>query len=139
MGQLIREHAGMTGDEAVRIVNATVAFLVICAESPGKRFRPSKRVDLGWHMFILNTRDYAEFCAHLGAGFIHHVPDEFARPTATRTAMRAALAPTVEALTAAGFEVDAQLWGTDAGSCSQCHSGCTDCGQGGDDDGGFCR
>ncbi|WP_285505512.1 hypothetical protein [Actinokineospora sp. NBRC 105648] len=128
----------MTGDEPVRIVNATLAFLAVCAENPGRNLRPSQRVDLGWHTFILNTRDYAEFCEHLGAGFLHHVPDEFTRPSTTRTAMRAALASTVETLTAAGFEVDADLWATDAGSCSQCHSGCTNCGQG-DGDGSFCR
>lgn len=83
-------------------------------------------------MFILNTRDYAEFCERLGAGFLHHVPDEFVSPATTRTAMRTTLTPTVEALAAAGFEVDAALWATDAGDCSQCHSGCTNCGQGGD-------
>lgn len=65
VAQLIREHAGMTGDEAVRIVDATIAFLTICAENPDQQFRPSKRVDLGWHMFILNTRDYAAFCTRV--------------------------------------------------------------------------
>jgi hypothetical protein len=129
VGQLIREHAGMTGDEAVRIVNATVAFLTICAENSSEAYRPSQRVDLGWHMFILNTHDYAEFCKGLGR-FIHHVPDEFAPPKATRAATRAMLAPTVKALESAGFAVDAELWMTGA-DCSQCHSGCTNCGQGG--------
>jgi hypothetical protein len=53
--QLINEHAGMTGDEAVRIVDATVAFLKVCADNPDDHFRPSLRVDLGRHQFILNT------------------------------------------------------------------------------------
>ena len=130
--QLVNEHAGMTGDEAVRIVDATVAFLKVCADKPGCHLRPSRRVDLGWHQFILNTVDYAEFCSRVAGRFLHHVPEEFASPRATPADTVAALTPTVEALRTAGFEVDSALWATSAGQCTQCHAGCTNCGQGGD-------
>ncbi|XVV05368.1 glycine-rich domain-containing protein [Actinosynnema sp. CA-248983] len=130
--QLIKAHAGMTGDEAVRIVNATVAFLKVCADNPEGHFRPSQRVDLGWHQFILNTVDYAEFCQRVAGRFLHHVPEEFTPPRATSADTAKMLAPTVEALRSAGFEVDPTLWATGSGDCTQCHAGCTNCGQGDD-------
>ncbi|WNV90345.1 hypothetical protein [Umezawaea sp. Da 62-37] len=128
--QLIKEHAGMTGDEAVRIVDQAVAYLKTCTDNPGVHLRPSQRVDLGWHQFILNTVDYAEFCERVAGYFIHHVPDEFTLPRGGSAETVKALAPTVEAMRASGFKVDAELWMTKAGDCTQCHSGCTNCGQG---------
>ncbi|MFD0200173.1 MULTISPECIES: glycine-rich domain-containing protein [Saccharothrix] len=137
--QLLNEHAGMTGDLAVRTVNQAVVFLKTCADNPGKHFRPSRAVDLGWHQFILNTIDYADFCEDIAGYFIHHVPDEVTPPSNSRSALKAALAPTVQAIRASGFEVDVELWETSAGECTQCHDGCTNCGQGGDDDGAAAR
>ncbi|GGP36773.1 glycine-rich domain-containing protein [Saccharothrix coeruleofusca] len=137
--QLINEHAGMTGDEATRIVDATTAFLKVCADNPNGHFRPSRRVDLGWHQFILNTTDYAEFCERVAGRFLHHVPEEFTPPRAAKSDTARMLAPTVNAMRAAGFTVDPDLWVlTASGSCTQCHSGCTSCGQG-DDDGAAAR
>jgi hypothetical protein len=132
---LINEHDGMTGDEAVRIMDQAVAFLKACIDNPGKHLRPSRKVDLGWHQFILNTKDYAEFCQRVAGYFIHHVPDEFTSPRGEPAETTKALAPTVEAMRASGFNVDMDLWKAATGSCSQCHNGCTNCGQG---DGGTC-
>jgi hypothetical protein len=129
-GQLINEHAGMTGDEAVRIVDQAVAFLKTCVDNPGQHLRPSKRVDLGWHQFILNTQDYAEFCQRVAGYFIHHAPDEFTSPRGGSIETARVLAPTVEAMEASGFTVDPELWRAAPGDCTQCHSGCTNCGQG---------
>lgn len=130
--QLVIEHSGMTGDEAARIVNQAVAFLKTCVDHPGQHLRPSRKVDLGWHQFILNTVDYAEFCQRVAGYFIHHVPDEFTSPRGGSAETIKALAPTVEAMTASGFEVDAELWSVASGQCSQCFQGCTNCGQGDD-------
>jgi hypothetical protein len=128
--QLAVEH-GITVTDADRIITDTISFLAVCAVNPHHRFRPSQRVDLGWHQFILNTHDYAEFCDQVAGRFIHHVPDEFAAPE--RRATVGTLAPTVEAIKTAGLPFHPELWAAGAGSCSQCHSGCTNCGQGGED------
>lgn len=128
IGQLTREH-GVDLIEADRIVTDTVSFLKVCAANTHKQFRPSRRVDIGWHQFILNTNDYAEFCDRMAGGFIHHVPDEFAGPTAESDAGAAMLAPTVDAITSAGLPFHPELWTTGTGKCSQCHAGCTTCGQ----------
>lgn len=32
-------------------------------------------IDLGWHEFVLHTRDYSEFYSDYLGGFIHHIPE----------------------------------------------------------------
>jgi hypothetical protein len=49
------------------------AFLVSASTSKGP-LRPTARVDVLWHEFILFTRDYHAFCARLG-GYVHHMPE----------------------------------------------------------------
>lgn len=57
---------------------------------------PSKLVDEAWHVFILHTQQYAEFCTKHFGRFIHHVPD----------------AP------------DANIVNSDESRCSNCSSNC---------------
>jgi hypothetical protein len=59
---------------AERIVDQTLAFLRACADNPGTTISPSPMVDVGWHAFILHTREYAEFCDRVAGRFIHHEP-----------------------------------------------------------------
>jgi hypothetical protein len=126
--QIMKDH-GLTVMEADRIITDTLSFLAVCAQNPCNQFRPSKKVDIGWHQFILNTREYAEFCQRVAGHFIHHVPDEFTAPRRERASVQEALAPTVEAITKAGLPFHEELWLSDTGKCTQCHDGCTSCGQ----------
>lgn len=128
--QLAAEHS-ISITDADRIVTDTISFLAVCAANPEEQFRPSRQVDLGWHQFILNTHDYADFCGRVAGRFIHHVPEEFVAPE--RRATADALASTVEAIKVSGLPFHDELWLSGAGRCSQCHSGCTNCGQGGED------
>lgn len=59
--QIMKDH-GLPLMEADRIISNTLSFLTVCAVNSCSQYRPSKKVDIGWHQFILNTRDYAEFC-----------------------------------------------------------------------------
>ncbi|GAA3634468.1 hypothetical protein GCM10022420_004140 [Streptomyces iranensis] len=59
---------------AERIAAQTAAFLAACANNTGRPLTPSKAVDIGWHTFLLHTRDYADFCQRVAGHFIHHVP-----------------------------------------------------------------
>lgn len=34
-----------------------------------------KGIDLMWHIFLLYTKDYAEFCEQYFGQFLHHLPD----------------------------------------------------------------
>ncbi|MQA63666.1 MAG: hypothetical protein GEU86_19825 [Actinophytocola sp.] len=114
---------GVSRERAERIVDQALAFLAACALNRDEQLAPSEQVDIGWHTFILHTRDYRSFCARYAPGrFIDHVPtdDEAHGPAA-----KALLLRTVEAIRAAGFAVDMELW-PEVTRCSQCHAGCTD-------------
>ena len=105
---------------AARIADQALAFLGACAVHPAP-LAPSKTVDIGWHTFVLHTREYAEFCDRIAGRFIHHVPaDDEPDDAESRTAWE-----TTTAMVAAGYVVDAPLWERSA-NCSQCHNGCSD-------------
>jgi hypothetical protein len=114
-------------DYAEDILDQSLAFIKACADNPGAQLRPSRAVDVAWHTFILNTAEYAIFCQRIAGRFIHHLPEEFTPPASPGVM----LSPTVAAMRAAGFAVKDELWAQASGKCSQCHQGCTNCGQGG--------
>lgn len=126
--QIMQDH-GLPLMEADAIISDTLSFLTVCAMNPCNKFRPSKKVDIGWHQFILNTREYAEFCDRVAGRFLHHVPERNAAPSGEGTAIADALRPTVDAIEAARLPIHPELWFAEAGKCTQCHSGCTSCGQ----------
>ena len=66
--------ASVDENGADKILNETLNFLDYCAENPEGNNIPSKSADIGWHVFILHTADYAEFCNKLAGRFIHHNP-----------------------------------------------------------------
>src|ERR1700741_1564586 len=90
---------------AERIMDQTFIFLRICAEAPGTPYAPSPIVDIGWHTFILYTREYAQFCQRLAGRFIHHSPTDDGDNEGSAT-----IADTVAALKAHGVSVDESLW-----------------------------
>ncbi|MDP9862209.1 MULTISPECIES: glycine-rich domain-containing protein [Streptosporangium] len=102
-----------------------LAFLAACAARPDARLAPSELVDLGWHAFVLHTREYAEFCEHVAGRFIHHRPEDPGQPSTGSTA-----AATVAVMRELGLPVINDLWPAKADcssqKCSQCHAGCTD-------------
>jgi hypothetical protein len=69
-----REEAGDAATASFEQVwDELKAFLVTCSTSAAPR-RPTARVDVLWHEFILFTRDYHAFCNRLG-GYVHHTPE----------------------------------------------------------------
>ncbi|MGH3793649.1 MAG: glycine-rich domain-containing protein [Pseudonocardiaceae bacterium] len=124
----IVEDEGIDQQFAERIMDQALVFLKACAENHRTRLAPSKSVDIGWHVFVLHTRDYADFCERVAGRFIHHIPtdDETSRGQVARDT----LVRTVRAIQSTGFAVDAELWPDVAGKlsarCSPCHNGCAD-------------
>lgn len=110
---------------ADRIVDQALAFLGACARNIGASLAPSELVDIGWHAFLLHTRDYVAFCDRLAGRFLHHVPVD-ADPHTGATA-RQAIRRTVAAISEAGYVIDHDLWfRANAGDCTGCHNGCHD-------------
>jgi hypothetical protein len=111
---------------AERIMDQALAFLRACADNQAVLLSPSRLVDIGWHTFILYTREYATFCERVAGYFIHHAPDDDESVSSEPPGQ--ALARSVEAIEAAGLVVDADLWlAPDAtkGPCNQCSNlGC---------------
>ncbi|SNT58193.1 hypothetical protein SAMN05443665_10491 [Actinomadura meyerae] len=108
-------------EEAERVLHQALGFLMACALNPGAGLAPSKSVDVGWHAFVLHTREYADFCQRIAGRFIHHAPDDPSDAGSGGASIRA----TVAAMEQAGLHVDPDLWET-AGDCSQCYQGCHD-------------
>lgn len=150
------EHPDLPDGMPARIMDQALAFLAACAVTT-EPIGPSPTVDIGWHTFILYTQEYADFCQKIAGRFIHHVPDDEQElgsvgvtadcetgncrctkpPTADNKAgrehtavvspERGSLKTTVQAIRAAGYRVDKDLWPVSATSdCSQCHAGCHD-------------
>jgi hypothetical protein len=68
----IREENDWTMEEAQEVFTDTLRFLYLCSIHKG--LAPTKRIDIGWHTFILYTKDYAAFCDIFFGRFMHHVP-----------------------------------------------------------------
>ncbi|MDJ1136202.1 glycine-rich domain-containing protein [Streptomyces iconiensis] len=119
-----KTHPGMPVEFAERAIDQMAAFLIAGARTDAP-LSPSPLVDVFWHAFILRTQQYAEFCEQVAGRFIHHNPQP---PSAGEHGKAAAERQrTLTAITAAGFEVDPDLWPQlGAADCSQCHAGCSD-------------
>lgn len=121
---VMRDNEGIDRPLAERIVDEAIKFVVTAATRTSEtRLRPSKIVDLGWHALILHTGLYAKLCERAG-GFVHHQPEgpETLRWSATT------MTATVDAIHAAGYTTDGELWGDTSemawGDCM--HSECTE-------------
>lgn len=122
----IAEDEGVDRAYAERVMRQALIFLKACATSRDAQLSPTKKVDVGWHTFILHTAEYAEFCDKVAGEFIHHNPicnEDIRSGTA--------LARTVEALKATGYPIDMQLWAVadtadcdNESKCHQCHATC---------------
>lgn len=108
-------------DLAERIMDQALAFLAASAQHTGEPLVPSGLVDIGWHTFILYTREYAEFCDHLAGRFIHHVPNDAPDMPAEKASLVDVRTRTLDAIARAGYAVDHELWTFTAGNCSSCH------------------
>jgi hypothetical protein len=94
----------LTQETSERIVDQALAFVATAAGRPDVPVAPSRVVDEGWHALILNTRIHQRLTARLGRT-AHHQPEP---PGGDRDP--AWLTRTTEAIRAAGFAVDEELW-----------------------------
>lgn len=59
--------------EARELFDDTKRFLFLAAIT-GKKISPSKPIDEAWHIFLLFTKDYSDFCVRFFGQMIHHHP-----------------------------------------------------------------
>jgi len=109
--QRVVQDDGLDHNTAAQVVDQALAFLATLPQHPN--LRPSRLVDLGWHAFLLHTREYAEFCDRIAGRFLHHEPDDGAT-----SVERSSLAEIRQAIADAGYVVDPEMWAHPA-NCSE--------------------
>ncbi|WP_410611559.1 glycine-rich domain-containing protein [Amycolatopsis sp. lyj-109] len=119
----------ITRELAERIMDQALAFLYACAGNRGERLAPSSAVDIGWHTFLLYTKEYEDFCRRVSGRFIHHVPDDGRAQDGHGDEM----ARTVAAIAATGLAVDPELWLALAAQCNDGDDGCRASGKDGNE------
>lgn len=118
---LVRDHPWDTV-MAERVFDQAVAYLITAMEKWGQRLEIGcgPLVDRGVHAFILDTRNYREFCAeHFGGRFLEHIPEiEFKYDGSVEK--------TAIVIENNGFKIDRPLWEVDFAKCTPCAPG-TNC------------
>ncbi|MER6690354.1 glycine-rich domain-containing protein [Streptomyces minutiscleroticus] len=94
---------------AEKVVDQALAFLWMSGHRADVPLSPSRQVDPGWHVFLLHSREYARWCQEQFGRFLHHNPFK-----GQRLRDGVAVRRTVDAIEAAGFAVDRDLWGVAA-------------------------
>ncbi|WP_246204045.1 hypothetical protein [Streptomyces tailanensis] len=118
---LMRDHPV---DEVManRLFGAAVSYLITAMEKWGQGLEMccGRLIDMAVHVFILDTKNYREFCAeHFDGKFLEHIPEiEFKYDGSVER--------TAQIIADAGFEVDWKLWERDYGACGPCSPG-ADC------------
>ncbi len=137
VGRIVKDH-GLEQDTAERVMDQALAFLAASGQRVGNTLAPSTLVDIGWHVFLLYTQEYADFCSRTTGRYIHHVPDDslFARPATVQTLTPAdARDRTITAIREAGYAVDEPLWTLGALDCYE-EGNCRASGPNGDENTG---
>ncbi|MFO0862779.1 MAG: hypothetical protein U0516_03585 [Candidatus Saccharibacteria bacterium] len=107
IARMCKEHQ-LPRETAEAILRETLVFLNMVGTNPACPSTPSALVDIGWHTFILYTREYAAYCNAVCGEFIHHCPTDTPELEAVAVSSEA----TVEFMAANGIVYDPQLWGT---------------------------
>lgn len=118
--RIVKDEQGVDLPTADRIMDQALGFLRLVAEDPKGSHSPSPQVDIGWHTFILYTREYAAFCEEMAGRFIHHAPsDEEGVDYGIGN-----IARTIAAMKVRGIRVDEPLW-SGAEGCRYCNNDCS--------------
>ncbi|WP_372364777.1 hypothetical protein [Candidatus Uabimicrobium sp. HlEnr_7] len=124
--RIAKEH-NFSLDESRRILNSTIDFLSLCAHvnSFGRRNKkglsPSRKVDIGWHEFLMYTKAYTKFSKSLGVPFIHHEPND--NPNTDKKHFGGKQA-TVNYMLANNIVFDAEIWEVKSNCDNDCHVSC---------------
>ncbi|TDD85787.1 glycine-rich domain-containing protein [Actinomadura rubrisoli] len=114
---LVRDHPFDTV-MAERLFGQAVAYLITAIEKWGQKLEIGcgPLVDIAVHGFILDTRNYREFCDQQFGRFLDHVP-------AIAFKYDGSVERTAHVIEDNGFAVDWPLWKADFSKCTPCHPG----------------
>lgn len=126
----IAREQDMPREFAARIVDQTMAFLRACGTTDQAPLGPSELVDIGWHAFILYTKEYAEFCDRVVGRFVHHMPNDDGEGEVAPALL---ITRTTNAIRSLGFAVDGELWLALKLQCNSGDNGCRASGKDGNE------
>ncbi|OQR63358.1 hypothetical protein B6E66_13460 [Streptomyces maremycinicus] len=104
---------------AERLFGAAVTYLITAMEKWGQGLEMccGRIVDIAVHVFILDTRNYREFCArHFSGKFLEHIPEIAFKYDGS-------VERTAHIIADNGFPVDWPLWEADFAKCGSCRPG----------------
>ncbi|MFJ9908732.1 hypothetical protein ACIRVK_38735 [Streptomyces sp. NPDC101152] len=104
---------------AERLFAAAVSYLITAMEKWGQQLEMccGRIVDIAVHVFILDTRNYREFCARWFDGkFLEHIPEIAFKYDGS-------VERTAHIIADNGFPVDWSLWEADFSKCGPCSPG----------------
>ena len=109
----MRQDYGLSQNDASAIMQETLVFLNMVGRNPGCPSSPSPLVDIGWHTFILYTREYTEYCHKVCGSYIHHRPTDTAELRADAKPVQA----TVDFMSSNGIVYNPELWDSGPNHC----------------------
>lgn len=72
---LRKHYPQLSAEQCELAIEALKEYFLICNLANGQLVAmPSKVVDVAWHAFILNTKEYKSFCRKAFGRFLHHTP-----------------------------------------------------------------
>lgn len=75
LGKLKNEYPSASEEEHFIAIEGFIQYMEMVKQAEGSEVKMwSKSVDFVWHQFILNTKEYAEFCETYFGKFLHHTP-----------------------------------------------------------------
>jgi hypothetical protein len=70
----MEKNLNLSPADAQLLFDDTKKFLFLCRSNPDQRMSPPRKVDKGWHEFILCMNIYEEFCMENFQEMIYHRP-----------------------------------------------------------------
>lgn len=120
--RIVREYT-LSRELSERIMDQTLGYLVITSHylDSDMVVMPSPLVDIGWHTFLLYSRDYEEFCGKITQGnMIYHTPND--DPDSPIESQPMTVWELEQAADRYNIGFDRSLWYTadDQGNCKPC-------------------
>jgi len=113
----MEKNLNLSPADAQLLFSDTRKFLFLCRSNPDQRLSPPRKVDKGWHEFILCMKVYEDFCMLNFQEMIYHQPSPREAPEDNGESLR----KTHELAVAAFGELSANWDITKSAACS------TDC------------
>jgi hypothetical protein len=72
-----KDKLGLSGQAALQLFHDVKQFLYVCGTQNENGCSPTEKIDLGWHEFLLYSRDYREFCEQMFGQLVEHAPRSY--------------------------------------------------------------